>query len=238
MDLTFDPRDIVKTLLLLAVLLVALHIGSTIFFIQSVNPFSEVLVEKFSLEEEGNFPSYFSAFILLAAAALFGIIGKGQRQQQNTFWKYWSGLWAIFLFLSLDEAVQIHEKLDTPLIWSSFETSGLLAWPWVILYGSLATVLLALYFRFWLALPLRYRIAYAATAFVYIGSALGFEMLEALEYTTHGGVTTKYIIYTSVEEILEMSAIIYLIHTNLQYLNSQIPDLNISFSTRILAEKV
>lgn len=238
MDLTFDPKYIVKALLVLAVMLVAIHVGSTFFISQSVNPVSEVLVEKFSLEEEGNFPSFFSAFILLVSAALFALIGKGRRLQHNASWKYWTGLGGIFLFLSLDEAVQIHEKLDTPLIWSSFDTSGLLAWPWVILYASLATVLLALYFRFWLALPLRYRIAYAAAAFVYIGSALGFEMLEALEYTTHRRVTTKYIILTSVEEILEMSAIIFLIHTNLQYLTSQIPDLNISFSTRTLSEKV
>ena len=236
MDLTFDPKSIVKSLFVLAVLLVVLHAGSTFFISQDINPFSEVLVEKFSLEEEGNFPAYFSAFILLVSAALFTLIGKGRRLQQHGSWKYWSGLGFIFLFLSLDEAVQIHEKLDTELIWSSFDTTGLLAWPWVILYASLSLGLLSLYFRFWLSLSTGYRIAYAVAAFVYIGSALGFEMLEALEYTTHGRVTTRYIIYTSLEEILEMAAIIFLIHTNLQYLISRIPNLNISFSSRKLVK--
>ncbi len=134
------------------------------------------------------------------------------------------------MFLSLGEAVQLHEKLDTELSWSSFDTTGLLAWPWVILYASLATVLMALYFRFWLQLPLGFRIAYAIAAGVYVGSALGFEMLEALEYTTQGGVTTRYIILTSVEEIFEMAAIIFLIRTNLHYIITHIPNLNISFS--------
>ncbi len=235
MDLTFDSKNIVKTLAILALLLVIAHVISHVAIHHSINPLSEVMIEKFSLEGEANFPAFFSSFLLLFSGFLFLVISKGRRQQEQTLqnktlWKFWGGLSAIFVFLSLDEAVQLHEKLDTELIWSSFDTSGLLAWPWVILYASLATVLLALYFRFWLQLPLGFRIAYAVAAGVYIGSALGFEMLEALEYTTQGGVTTKYLILTTVEEIMEMAAIIFLIHTNLRFITTHIPNLNISFS--------
>lgn len=230
MYLKFDSKYTVKALIIVAVVLIIAHVVSHLLINQSVNPLSEVMMEKFSLEGEANFPAYFSSFLLLSAGILFMIICKGSRLQGQSLWKYWGGLCGIFVFLSLDEAVQLHEKLDTELIWSSFDTSGLLAWPWVILYASLATVLLALYFRFWLQLPFRFRLAYAIAAGVYIGSALGFEMLEALEYTTNGGVTTKFIILTTIEEILEISAIIFLIHTNLRFITTHIPDLHISFA--------
>ena len=231
MTIQFTTRKIVKSLVLIAALLVLIHVVSLVLIKQNVNQLTEVLVEKFSLEGEGNFPSYFSAFILFFAAGLFGVIGKGARMQHKSTWKYWTGLSGIFVFLSLDEAVQLHEKLDTDLIWASFETTGLLAWPWVILYGGLAAIVGGIYFRFWLGLPAKFRFAFAVAAAVYVFSALGFEMLEALEYTTNGGVTTRFIFLTSVEEILEMSAIIYLISTNFKYISESFPDLKISFET-------
>lgn len=230
MTLKFSASAISKYLFFIALLLVSLHTASHLLISQSTNQITEVLIEKFSLEGEGNFPSYFSAFILLLAAVQFSVISRGTRLQKNTSWRYWTGLSFIFVFLSLDEAVQLHEKLDTDLIWASVETSGLLAWPWVILYGSLATIVAAIYFRFWLRFSIRFRIAFAIAAFVYVFSALGFEMLEALEYTSNGGATLKFILLTSTEEICEIGAILYLIKTNFAYLAEKLPDLSISFA--------
>ncbi len=87
MYLTFDPKYIVKALTILAVVLVLMHVISIAFISQSVNPLSEVLVEKFSLEGEGNFPAYFSSFLLLSAGILFVIISKGTRLQGQSLWK-------------------------------------------------------------------------------------------------------------------------------------------------------
>lgn len=229
MTLNFSPKTIVKSLFIIALLLISFHTVSLILVSQSANQLTEVLEEKFSMEREGNFPSYFSAFILFLAAVQFSIISRGTRLLKNSSWRYWSGLSFIFVFLSLDEAVQLHEKLDTDLIWASVETSGLLAWPWVILYGSIATVIAVIYFRFWLRFVLKFRIAYALAAAVYVFSALGFEMLEALEYTTNGGDTLKYTLLTSAEEIFEMAAILFLINTNFTYTLVNLPDLSISF---------
>ena len=230
MTIQFSTRKIVNTLLFIGVSLVLVHVLSLVLIKQNTNQLTELLVEKFSLENEGNFPAYFSAFILFFSAGLFLVIAKGAQLQQTSTWKYWFGLAFIFAFLSLDEAVQLHEKLDTDLIWSSFETSGLLAWPWVILYGGLAAIVGGVYFRFWLGLPAKFRLAFAIAAAVYVFSALGFEMLEALEYTSNGGVTPRFIFLTSVEEIFEMSAIIFLISTNFKYIAEAYPELNIIFA--------
>ncbi len=231
--LNFSSGKFVRLLSALTFLLIVLHVVSLALVSYDANPVSDVLVEKFSLEGEGNFPAFFSSFLLLFAAVLFGIVGSATRSKKEVSWGYWVGLALIFLFLSLDEATQIHEKLDTDLIWGTFNTTGLIAWPWVIMYGALTLTVGVVYLRFWLGLPGRFRFAFALAAVVYVGSALGFEMLEALEYTSNGGATAKFVVLTSLEEIFEMTAILYLIATLFRYIHAHFPTLHISMTQPI-----
>ena len=230
MTLRLSTKRIIKSLCTLAGLLILLHIISLAAHAWYENRLTDVMVEKFSLENEGNFPTYFSAFLLFFAATLFGIIGRGIRLTKNSYWRYWWGLSLIFVFLSLDEAVQLHEKLDTDLIWSSFDTYGLLAWPWVILYGSLAAMVALIYGKFWWDLPGKYRVLFGLSAALYVGSAIGLEMFEAREFTTNGGATFKFLLLTSIEESLEITAIILVISTCFRYIGEHMPDLQISFA--------
>lgn len=231
MKLQLSARKATGILAFIAIGLSLVHIGVTYLHLSFDNRITEVFIEKFSLEEEGNFPSFFSAVLLLVAAGSFLVISQGTSYlKDNRDWKYWLGLVFVFVFLSLDEATQLHEKLDTDLIWSSYDATGLLAWPWVIIYAALVTIFAVLYLRFWLRFSRQFRIYYVLAAVVYVGSALGFEMLEALVYTTRGGYTLTYIILTSVEEMLEMAAITFLIYTNLRYITVHFSDLNISFA--------
>ncbi len=231
MNLKLSTRKATGILAIIAVVLSLIHIGVTYLHLSFDNRITELFIEKFSLEEEGNFPSFFSAVLLLVASGTFLVISQSTiRLKGSRDWKYWLGLAFIFLFLSLDEATQLHEKLDTDLIWSSYDATGLLAWPWVIIYAALVTIFAVLYLRFWLRFSKQFRIYYVLAAAVYVGSALGFEMLEAFVYTTQGGYTLTYIILTSIEEMLEMAAITFLIYANLKYITVHLKDLNISFA--------
>ena len=198
------------------------------------NKITELLVEKFSLDLERNFPTYFSALLLFTSSVLFYLIWWIKEHSPETRdGRYWLGLGMIFLFLSIDEAAHIHEHFDTKLIWGAYKTTGLLAWPWVIVYGSLVTLFVLGYFKFWLRLPEAFKISYLLAGSVYVSSALGFEMLEALEYSTHQGAATfKYIVLSSFEESLEMSAITFLIYTNMRYLAYACPPHQFSFSIK------
>lgn len=220
MKLRFPHERIAALLAILAVALALLHIIGLGLDAKYDNRITELLVEKFSLEGEGNIPAFFSASLLLFTSVLFLIIGWAKKNSTTPVYaNYWLGLGVVFLFLSLDEAAQIHEKLDTDLIWGAYESTGLLAWPWVIIYGGLALLFAASYFKFWMQLPWGFKPHYMAAAVIYVGSALGFEMLEALEYTTHGGYTFTYVVLTSVEEMFEMGAIVYVIYTNMRFLS-------------------
>ncbi len=214
---------VVRVLALVILLLTVAHVFSTALWWMEQNRLTELLVEKFSFGGEGNFPAFFSAVLLLMASALFGLIGRCVRAVNGAKSGYWMALAGVFLFLTLDEAAQIHEKLDTDLIWGNIETSGFLAWPWVILYGALVGVFGLLFGRFWAGLPRAVKWHYAFAAALYVGAALGFEMLEARVYTEAAGPGPLFDILVSIEEFLEMSAILYAIHTSLRYLSQVQP---------------
>lgn len=214
---------VVKVLAIVILLLTVAHAVSTTLWWMEQNRFTELLMEKFYFGGEGNFPAFFSAVLLLIASALFGVIGRCVRAVEGAKSGYWMALAGVFMFLTLDEAAQIHEKLDTDLIWGRIETSGFLAWPWVILYGGLVAVFLVVFGRFWVELPPAVTWPYAFAAAVYVGAALGFEMLEARVYTEGAGPGPLFDILVTIEEFLEMSAILYAIHTSLRYLSQVLP---------------
>ncbi|MEZ4700703.1 MAG: hypothetical protein R2834_10270 [Rhodothermales bacterium] len=223
MTLQISARGTIRVLSTVALLLTLAHGVSAYWWHMDENRFSELLVEKFSFEGEGNFPSFFSGALLLLAAGLFGLIARSARAGGRPGWGYWSGLSALFFFLTFDEAAQLHEKLDTDLIWASIETTGFLAWPWVIIYGGLTLAFIVVYGAFWYRLPPFYRLRYGIAGALYVCAALGFEMVEANLYVTQGGVTPLYIVVASLEEVLEMVAIIATIGLNMRYLSEEVP---------------
>jgi hypothetical protein len=214
------------------VLLTIAHVLSLMVHHAMDNKVSELLVEKFSVDLERNFPTHFTSLLLFFSSLLFSGIGVGEKRSAGDAkgW-YWFGLSLIFLFLSFDEAAHIHEHFDGVTRVLGIKTSGYLAWPWVITYGLLVAMFTLAYVKFWLRLPASFRIAYLLSGAVYVGASLGFELLEAKEYVVNSGVyTARYFVFTSIEEVLEMSAISYLVYTNLRYLAVNYPELRLSFS--------
>lgn len=232
MILRFPIQRFGKLLTVLVVLFAVLHLTSLLFHASLDNRITELLVEKFSFDLERNFPTFFSALLLFLSSLLFFLIAWADKHNQAAKrYKFWMGLGLAFLFLSTDEAAHIHEHFDTEFIWGAYKTSGLLAWPWVIIYGGLSVLFAAGYFNFWRQIPGSFKWYYLATGCTYVFSALGFEMLEALEYSTHQGTYTfKYYVLTSLEEFFEMSAIALLVYTNMRYLATIYPQTSFSFS--------
>ena len=124
------------------------------------------------------------------------LIGKATKSiQAGKTHRYWIGLGLIFLFLATDEAAHIHEHFGSDFLWGNYNSSGYLAWPWVIAYGSLVTIFVTRYFSFWWRLPHSFRKSFFIAGCLYVGSALGFEMLEAMEYSTNNSTYTfKYLV--------------------------------------------
>ena len=136
-------------------------------------------VRWFDLDYERNAPTLFGALLLLAAAGLFYALGRGERQASRPA-RAWMGLAAVFVLLALDESSQFHEQLVAPLR-QALGADGLLRPAWVLPYAGLILLLVALYWRWFWALPRRIRRGLLLAAALYLTGAVGFEMLGGLK---------------------------------------------------------
>lgn len=153
-----------------------------------------------SLSYEGNLPTWYAAGLLWTAALGLGRIAmqvpRGQRRA-------WAGLAAIFVLLSLDEAIELHESLG------GAELHGPLYFSWVV-PGALLTGAFGLaYLRFWVRLPAATRRAFALAFAIYVGAALGMELPLGAWTERHGDDNFVYGLLDFVEESLELVGITY-----------------------------
>lgn len=182
-----------------------------------------------SLGADGNLPTFYSAFALLFCALFLGLIGIGSLQQSRIHPGYWFGLSAVFLFLALDEMLQIHEHLSEPMR-ERFDTSGLLFYAWIIPYAALLLVFLAVYARFLLRLPRRTAVLFVIAGATFVAGAMGLEMLGGRHSELHGNLNLTYVFLQTLEEILEMLGVVIFIYALADYVTAQFGALRLSVS--------
>ena len=167
-------------------------------------------------------PAFFSSVILLVAAGLLYTIYLVSRKAGVPNGKgYWLALALIFVFMAIDESAQVHEHIAEfvrPQLNS--DLNGLLYWSWVVPYAIAVVIVGAFFLKWVLALPANTRNLFIASGFMFVGAALGFELVEGYLYKQYG-IDHLYnrIMYT-LEELLEMTAIIVFIYALLQYLGT------------------
>lgn len=217
-DITIQPGKIARLLNAIVILLVIGGITSFLIKIKIGYPTALGFVPKFALDQENNLPTYFSSVLLLVASLLLAVIAVLKKQQRDTYASKWKLLAYIFLFLSLDEAASIHEFVSLNMN-RIFSTSGLFHYAWVI-PGTVFVGISGYFFRgFLLDLPLKIRRRFTVAAVVYIGGALGVELLEGYYAELHGEGLTFHLLVT-IEEAFEMIGVVLFINALLDYLSS------------------
>ncbi|VAW21228.1 hypothetical protein MNBD_BACTEROID01-1645, partial [hydrothermal vent metagenome] len=151
MDLKINPKTVFNKLILVILLLLFANILGIISKIYFHHDTVFGLVQAFNFDTEYNIPTLFSFLELIFSTALLFIIAKKHREV-GTGYIYWFVLMVIFLFLSFDEILSIHERLIAPVS-ELLNTSGMLAFAWVIPYGVLLLVFVVAYSRFLIKLP-------------------------------------------------------------------------------------
>jgi len=175
----------------------------------------------FSLDQENNVPAYFSSLILLISAGLLLLIFFFRlKNEQASFTWHWGFLATVFIFLSFDEMFSFHERLIYP-IRNIVRIGGVFSYEWVIVAIPLVTLLGISYSRFILHLPPRSRNLIFLAALIFIGGAIGGEMMSGWYASRFGEGDANYIMLTIFEETLEMTGIIIFIHALLQYLSHE-----------------
>lgn len=157
----------------------------------------EPLVERFSLSYEANLPTWYITVLLFACSERLAALARVAPERRRS----WAAFAGIFAYLSLDEAIQIHEHLALfvpPM-------RGVLHFGWVI-PGALLTLALGLAFAPFLAsLSPSTRRRFVFSAALYVGGALLMELPLGWWADTNGDDNLGYGIIDWVEESMELA---------------------------------
>jgi hypothetical protein len=182
----------------------------------------------FSMGQESNLPTYISALNLLLSGVLCGIIAFHEPKLKNRLDWHWVGLSAGLMLMSIDEAAKIHEGIVGVFLEMYIgRGTGIFYYLWYLVYIPIVVIASFLYFPFLKRLPLRYSSRFCLAALVFLGGAIGLEMLESV--LKYAQINTAISILF--EETFEMLGIVILIHTLLLYLSENRFALTLNFAS-------
>jgi hypothetical protein len=216
LDLTITPEGVLRFLLACIVLLVSAGgvVAAAVLGLGETNR----ALQLFDLGAELSVPAYFSSLMLLAAGCLLGLIVLEHTRRGRGWRLHWALLTLGFFWLAFDEAASIHEAVN-PAVRGRLGMSYLGGAAWTAVLAPVVGVLAALYLPFLLALPRRYMRLFLAAGSIYLGGAVGAELVgEWLLKPVHGAMSWPSRIGVVVEEGCEMLGTAWFIYGLLAYL--------------------
>lgn len=230
-----NPKRILMILAAMIALLVSLSIWGQYlrFFPGSFDihgPWDEfwinLLMQGFYVDLEANVPTYFNTIILFIPALLLGMIAAWKYSIKDKFKIHWAGLAFIFLYLSMDEAAVLHEKLIKPMrSMVNFEGyGGLFYFAWVIPGIAVVLLFMLAYLQFFLHLENKFKFLFFISLAIYVSGIIGGEMLSGHFAGTIGFKNFTYAMFTSLEESLEWIGCSLTIYSLLLYIQQYLPE--------------
>jgi hypothetical protein len=225
-NITLSSKTIFKVLVsTICFLLIA---NLVVIYLRFVRGYEHLkgFIRGFYFDAEANFPSLFSALIILLAAILLWKIGNLPLEQQQKHSFHWKFLSLVFIFLAMDEFASLHEDLIAPvreMVDDSVLTSDYLYFAWLIPYIFLGFLLGIIFLKFLFKLPLKTRILFIFSAGLYLSGAVIMEMIGGKHWAEQGfapdgkNVDIRYALIITVEEFLEMIGMATFVYTLLSY---------------------
>ncbi|MEE8153649.1 MAG: hypothetical protein V3T53_01675 [Phycisphaerales bacterium] len=222
------PRTVGRFLVLLVACLLVLGLAGQLskFLLGHGRLFG--FVGLFDLDGEANIPAWFSAMGLLTASLLLVMIASATTTTAGRYVWHWWGLALVFAYVSLDEAASIHELSIEPLR-LAFDLDGWLRYAWVVPASVLVMIGLAVYLPFLVRLPRKICCSMLIAAALYLGGAMGIELVGGRYASLYGIETLAYQFIVLTEEILEMLGIAVFVCTLLVYIEQQFGVLSVRF---------
>jgi hypothetical protein len=224
-QISLKPSYIIRVLGIMAFLLVLASTVLQVITRLTGHPYVFGLVRLFNLDAEQNIPSFFSTFLLLFADLFLWIITISKRKQRAPYASHWTLLAVGFFLMAADEASSVHELFARPIrTLLGNGNHGILYFAWIIPGILLVFVLALILLKFWLHLPSKTRYSFLIAAFIYIGGAIGFEMIGGSVFESSRG-STLYSVISTVEESLEMAGVIVFIWALLAYITENFKEI-------------
>lgn len=217
-QISLHPSAITRSLGLITLFLLLISIGTTAYRTLSEHHYHPALM--FDLNAEYNIPTFFSACLLLFTGLLLLVITLLEKNRLAVNVRYWGVLAWGFLFMSMDEVLSFHERLVEPIHQLlGARSMGIFYFSWVIPAILLIIVLMIYFRRFLMRLPAKTRSIFILAAAIYLGGAIGFEMIGGYFAEKYGEKNLIYSIITNAEESCEMIGVIVFINGLLVYIS-------------------
>lgn len=159
-------------------------------------------VETFSLSYERNVPTWVASALLLVAALELARCAEHASRDVRAWWS----LAAIFAFLSLDETIELHERLG-----GLFEGRGVLYFGWIVPAAFLVVLLGLSFLGLLRGLETADRRRFVLAGALYVSGALGMELPLGWWAERAGDDNLAYGLIDWLEESLELTGAAYFV---------------------------
>lgn len=211
-----NPHQVVVVLSAILILFVLANIAGNLIDTVAYDPNLFRYTKKLYLDRETSIPTYYSSLLLLISAVLFGFIARMKQLSHSPYKYHWILLAVIFVLMSVDETASLHEQLNKPMR-LMFNQGGIFLFGWVIVAIPVTILFVIAYLRFFFHLSRKTKILFALAAGLYIGGAIGFELIGAGYVSEYGQQNFTYFIIALIEESMEVTGLIVLIYALLEY---------------------
>ncbi len=176
------------------------------------------LTRSFRFRGESTVPAWFSSGILWTSALLLGAVAALRQVWGLGRVLPWAFLAAVFFYLSADEALSWHELTNHPAE-SIVARRGVFLFGWVVFGLAFVGVIGVLCLPWLIRLPRRTAVLMAVSGAVFVGGAVGIEMLGSLVRTSDLPARwTLYELSQIAEETCEMLGVVLFLHALTTYL--------------------
>jgi len=221
-QLSINPSSIARLLGIAAFSLIFASIGVHLLSYYTgiaEHKFYYKLISFFDVDVEQNIPTFFSMLLLFFATLLLLVITLLERKRSAPHVIQWAILAFTFFYMTIDEITSFHEILASPIrMLLGNDNLGIFYYAWVIPYLALVIALAIILLKFFLHLDSKIKLTFLIAAILYVGGALGFELIGGRYYELHSGNDLTYRMYVNIEESLEMSGSIVFIWGLLKYI--------------------
>ncbi len=211
--LAVDPRRLFRLVIVTVVLLNAMSLGLRLAALAAGvgasmdnQPDFAGFVGLLNVDAESNIPTWASAALLLMSALALWGVSVSARAAGDPWQRHWAVLALAACYLSVDESVSLHERAGNFV--AMVIDDRLLVFGWVLLGGPLVAVFGFTYLRFLRALPRGTRHLMVLAGVLYVGGALGMEIVGWSVHYSGGvpGSSMPYLFITAPRSCWRWSA--------------------------------
>ena len=229
MRVQINPLSILFVLLGIGFSIAALDFTLQAFLATNIFDAPNLLTKFFNMDYERNFPTLYSALLLLSAALLVFIITLQEFRENKMLAIYWLALAMLFSFMFMDELLEIHEQVNGLIREQTgigqIASSGN---RWDVLSLAIAFVCGIAFLPFLIRLPKPVAFSFITGGCLFVIGAIGIEFASAyFDLSVYYQRDFQSHLVTIAEELLEIFGVTIFIYGCLAYLGQRHADIHI-----------